>query len=264
MAEPVTFTVVPFRSGNLNCVQVADGRVFVNLRPVCDQLGIDFAALRQRIIRSPALFDFLTEVTGQDGRTHGTGFYVFNEHLPFLILKYEDMVPDGPRRAAVVAYVKELRDVLADYCFRGAAFNARFPPEQVRLEFLRFAYKVLVEDGGAERDRLIFQDAVRNDLLLTNGGAAESGKEQVSVSMRCRELGYPQPTGSDQYVSLGIQISDLYQLKRGKRPAKFRQTVAGGRCVFTNTYYREDCPSVLDPAIHAWHRARNIRPRPAC
>lgn len=60
--QPVEQKTVLFYDDEITAVRLQDGRVYIPLRPVCDLLGIDWSAQRQRINRDPILSEVVSGV----------------------------------------------------------------------------------------------------------------------------------------------------------------------------------------------------------
>ncbi len=60
---PVEQKIVEFYEDKLTAVRLADGEVFVPIRPLCDNLGVTLAGQRERINRDPVLSEEVTSVS---------------------------------------------------------------------------------------------------------------------------------------------------------------------------------------------------------
>lgn len=60
--QPAEQKTVLFYDDEITAVRLADGRVFIPIRPICEALGVDYSAQRQRINRDEVLVEEVTSV----------------------------------------------------------------------------------------------------------------------------------------------------------------------------------------------------------
>lgn len=106
---------VQFDEDPIECVQ-QDGRLWVVLRPVCQNLGIDSEGQRQRITRQSWATTCVIQAVAQDGKMREV-FAVDLDSLPMWLATIEASRVDEEVRPKLERYQKECARVLRDHFF---------------------------------------------------------------------------------------------------------------------------------------------------
>lgn len=125
--------------------------------------------------------------------------------------------------------------------------------QDMQIDTIKTQYEFMKEIRGGklqDRDIMFLEDSMRNvggAKLITNGTSGI--RRLITISTRCRELGYTRCTGED-YKAIGRIAARRFREKYGRKPSDpHPQEAAGGGMRSVNTYMAPDDQDVVDGAI---------------
>jgi hypothetical protein len=225
--QPTEQKTVLFRENEITAV-IANGRVYVPLRTICNNLGVAWSAQRQRILRDPVLSEAMTPVIVT---ITGTGQEVETQCLPLEFLNgwlfgINASRVDAAVRDDLIAYQRECYQVLyeatqdgrlttdadmdieallaqdspAAQAYRMAMAVVRMARQQLIMEArLDTAVNTLAEHG----ERLDQLEAAVGGEHVTEGQAA-----QISQAVKAVALAIGKKTGRNEF---GACYGEIYR-----------------------------------------------------
>lgn len=126
----LTLKTVDFHNQTLITLE-KDNQHYVAMKPICENIGLDWEAQRQRIMRDEVLNStaFMTKVVAEDGKKREMlclpiqylNGWLFGVDVSRVKVEIKDKL---------IMYKKECYQVLHDYWTKGVAFNPRLTSEQ--------------------------------------------------------------------------------------------------------------------------------------
>lgn len=198
---PVEQRTVIFYDDKLVAVRVAGGAVYIPVRPLCEQLGVDWNGQRRRILRDAVLREELrtVDVTSTEGEravTRGVSCLPVDMIAGFLFGINEDRVKPE-LRDRVIRYRRECHRVLAE-AFREGRLTG---DDELRA---------VVEQGGSEA----VQALKMAEALLQLAKSQVRLEGRVDVNERRLERLETYLAASDRFVTddQAAQISQAVKL----------------------------------------------------
>lgn len=187
--EPVEQKAVLFYEDEITVVRLADGRVFIPVRPICDALGLDWSAQYRRINGDMVLADVAMSVavTATD-------------------------IEEGSRRPLTSEMICLPLDYLNGWLF---GVNAKRVKDEIRDRLVRYqreSYKVLAEafqDGRLAVD----QDTDIEALLQQDSPAAQAYRMAMAVVRMARQQLVMEAKLAEHGTQLGEHAERLDQLE---------------------------------------------------
>lgn len=223
---PTEQKTVLFRDGEITAV-IANGRVYVPVRPICANLGIAWTAQRQRILRDPVLSEEMTPVIVT---ITGTGQEVETQCLPLEFLngwlfginasRVADEVRDD-----LIAYQRECYQVLYEATQDGRLTDPDVDIEallrqdspaaqayQMAMAVVRMARQQLVMEARlAEHGAQLGEHAERLEQLEAAVGGehvTEAQAAQISQAVKAVALAIGKKTSRNEF---GAVYGELYR-----------------------------------------------------
>lgn len=150
-------TRVPFHDTTI--YTTADG-AYVALRPVCEVLGLDFSAQRQRLKRKTwaCVVIMTTQMPGDDQRRDIT-LLDRRTFTMWLATVDTNRIKDERSRTLIDAYQCEAADVLDQYFHEGTAINPRTEAKEL-MELIALAKGAISPDHLEAKARIILARAM--------------------------------------------------------------------------------------------------------
>ena len=150
---------ISFYGDELIAVRVADGTIYVPIRPICNLLGLNWAGQRQRINRDPVLVEEATPVcVTHTGHEHGQSQEVDMISLP---LKF-----------------------LSGFLFGVSVKRVKLELQERLIKYQRECYEVLHE---AFREGRLTGESGIDELLATDSPAAQAYKMASAIMKIARQ-----------------------------------------------------------------------------
>lgn len=225
--QPTEQKTVLFRENEITAV-IANGRVYVPLRTICNNLGVAWSAQRQRILRDPVLSEAMTPVIVT---ITGTGQEVEAQCLPLEFLNgwlfgINASRVDAAVRDDLIAYQRECYQVLYEATQDGRlttdadmdieALLAQDSPAaqayQMAMAVVRMARQQLIMEARLDTavntlaehgERLDQLEAAVGGEHVTEGQAA-----QISQAVKAVALAIGKKTGRNEF---GACYGEIYR-----------------------------------------------------
>lgn len=138
-----------------------DGKHYVAMKPMCENIGLDWRGQRERVLRNEVLKSvvLMTRTTGRDGKEYSMLCLPLEYLNGWLFGVDVTRLKNPEARAALIRYQRECFKVLYDYWHNGKAENPRRTTPDERAG-LRQAVTMLTTKRGLMHDeayRLIHQ-----------------------------------------------------------------------------------------------------------
>ena len=155
-----TLTEIPFHSQSIPAYQNEDGEAYVALKPICENMGIDFNGQYQRLKRAEWATMCMTHTVGADGKTRDMVAIDRQTFAMWLATIDTPRIKDEDAKRLVVLYQQEAAKVLERHFFGTRQRNTedeRLLREMVAVsarleETLRKLTEVLATIGAATAD----------------------------------------------------------------------------------------------------------------
>lgn len=155
-----TLTEIPFHSQFIPAFQNEDGEAYVALKPICENMGIDFNGQYQRLKRAEWAAMCMTHTTGADGKTYDMAAIDRQTFTMWLATIDTPRIRNEEAKRLVVLYQQEAAKVLEQHFFGDSLRNTedeRLLRETIAInarleETLRKLTDVLATIGAATAD----------------------------------------------------------------------------------------------------------------
>lgn len=198
---PVREQMVEFYGDDILAAQVADGTVWVPLRPICDHLGLSWSGQRERTNRDPVLSEEMAVV--RVTRTTATGgvpdmLALPLKYLPGWLFGVQAARVKPELQAKIIRYQRECYDVLWN------AFKADILPTSVAPPTDMSQAEVAVETARALLRLAEQQLAFERELQEHNQAILQLADRQSTMANYMR--GFIENT-RERLTSLELQLS---------------------------------------------------------
>jgi hypothetical protein len=200
--QPTEQKTVLFYDDEITAVRLADGRVMIPVRPICEALGVDYSAQRQRLTRDEVLADVVMSV----------------------VVTTTDIDPQSKR-----PHTSEMICLPLDY-LNGWIFGinaSRVKPEikERLLRYQRECYRVLAEafqdgrlttDPDADIEALLQQDSPAAQAYQIAMAVVRMARQQLILEARLLEHGAQLDQHGNQLVEHTERLDQLEAAVSGK------------------------------------------------
>ncbi len=155
-----TLTEIPFHNQFISAYRNEDGEAYVALKPICENMGIDFNGQYQRLKRAEWAVMCMTHTTGADGKTYDMVAIDRQTFTMWLATIDTPRIRNEEAKRLVVLYQQEAAKVLEQHFFGDSLRNTedeRLLRETIAInarleETLRKLTDVLATIGAATAD----------------------------------------------------------------------------------------------------------------
>jgi hypothetical protein len=226
MLAPIEQKTVEFYGDQIVAVRLKDGAIYVPIRPICDLLGLDWSAQRQRLTRDPVLSQ-KTQGVGVITTPSKSGVGGGLQEMLALPLDYVSGFLFGVNAGRVKEEVREKLILYQEKCYRvlsDAFFEGRLSPDTDFEALLRSdsaaaqAYKTFQALAKLARHQLILEsridqhEARLEQLEATMGDpdryVTPDQASQISQAVKTVALKLGQASGRNEYGSV---YGELYR-----------------------------------------------------
>lgn len=233
-----TLSLIPFR-GQVIEAQKKDDKVFVALKPVCKNLGLDVNGQIQRLQRQPWATTCVIHAVGGDGKQREMVAIDRRTFSMWLATIDTSRVKSQAARDLIVAYQQEAADALDQYFSTGVAVNEHLLKAQ-HLRRLEQVELLKAAEGLVHPD---FLEAKTRIVLARELGEApelDPSTRPLYVQDYLREKGLGHK-GLKQYAgTFGKNLKKLYVKERGCDPQRADITTGSGQIRKVYAYTEAD------------------------
>lgn len=231
---------VPFNGQTIEAQKI-DETVRIALKPVCENLGVEYSGQLQRLKKQPWAVMGMTPTTGSDGKTYSMTMIDRETFVMWLATIDTSRLKNQQARNVIVAYQKEAAKALDAYFTTGVAVNthlleARHHEAMMQVELLQAARGLLHEDYLDAKTRIVI--------------AREMG-EAPQLDPTTRPL-YTQDYLKEKNLSgkqirskastFGKRLKKAYTEAHGTSPQRADLTLTNGHIIKVNAYTEADRP----------------------
>lgn len=231
---------IPFHGGVILARQI-DSDQIVALKPICENIGIDFEPQRKRLLRQAWAVTSIMEATGSDGKTYQM-FAVNRKTLVMWLATIDaSRLKNETTKSMVVAYQRECAEALDAYFSDGIAVNrhrleAAHHDRMSQIELLKANTGLVHPDFLEAKARIVIArelgetpelDPMRRPLYTQ-----DYLREKNLGARQCRSKA---PT-------FGKRLKAAYESRHGRPPARADLTLPNGRIIQVNAYTEADRP----------------------
>lgn len=225
---PIEQKQVMFYEDEVTAVRMADGSVYVPIRPLCDYLGLDWSGQLQRLHRDPVLSEALSGVVITPTPLEDNKF-ANPQEMMCLPLDYLNGWLFGVNanrvkpevREQVIRYQRECYKVLAD-AFQSTAIVANAPSTLVQVREMGLAIVRMAEEQMAFERRLgATEDEVRviterltsvEEKLSPTAMVTEEQASQISQAVKAVALALGKKTKKNEFGAIYGELYRRYSL----------------------------------------------------
>jgi hypothetical protein len=238
---------VPFNGQTIEA-QKAGESWQVALKPLCENLGVDYSGQLQRLKKQPWAVVGMTPTTGADGKTYNMVMVDRRTLLMWLATIDTNRLKNEKAKEVVVSYQKEAAAALDRYFSTGVAVNDHLLKAQhlrrlQNLELLKAAEGLVHPDFLEAKTRIVIAremgESPELDPLTRPLYVQDYLKEKNLGSKQARSKG----------SVFGKRIKKAYQSKYGHDPRRNDLTLSNGQIRKVNAYTEADRP-LFD---QVWH-----------
>lgn len=236
---------IPFHGNHILAVDV-DGTPMVAMKPVCEQLGIQWEAQLKRLKRQPwtcmSVMD--TQLPG-DTQSRAVTFVDRRTFTMWLATIETSRLKNEATKNLLTAYQREAADALDAYFNEGAAINPRATEHQVnalirqsqmRMELLQAAKGLIHKDHLEAKARVVMAqglgEAPQLDPARTPLYTQDFLREKNLSAKKLRSIS----------GTFGKRVKAAYILEHGEDPKKYHLNLANGQTRAVNAYTEADRP----------------------
>jgi len=253
-------------------------KVYVLLRTLCENMGLAWGAQRIKILEHELLKTCVSKINTQVSGQNREVLALDVDYLPYYLALIQPNKVAQHLRPKIIAYQKEVADVLKQYFYSGAAVNpkATLDPtflqdalagavdkavEKVqtnqhhrmsnnRLEHLKYLIEI-----GANNPKIDSRSVNRAYELYTNAvvGEITVEKRQIDIAGFLKDK-IVHTRGNA--ISFGHFLSKFHERMTGT-PPKCSVTMINGRETYTKYYTLEDL-ELIEDAFEEWTAEKNI------
>jgi hypothetical protein len=231
---------VPFNGQTIEAQKMGES-YSAALKPLCENLGVDYSGQLQRLKKQPWAVVGMTPTTGADGKTYDMVMVDRRTLLMWLATIDTNRLKNEKAKEVVVSYQKEAANALDQYFSTGIAINDHLLKAQhlrrlQNLELLKAAEGLVHPDFLEAKTRIVIAremgEAPELDPLTRPLYVQDYLKEKNLSSKWARSKG----------GTFGKRVKKAYQRKYGRDPQRNDMTLTNGRIVQTNAYTEADRP----------------------
>lgn len=187
-STPVALQIIPFEGTTLEAVKV-DETVWVSVRRMCDALGIDEEAQRQKLTnreRTPWATTFVTKAVADDGKLRDV-FCLDLDSVPMWLATIDTSRVAEHVRPKIIVYQREAAKVLRAWFFGEAKPTAQLSRTEIARMLLEECERT---ERLEEANRLLLQQNEKLDAEATFARDVQESTNTVTITSVAKLLGY--------------------------------------------------------------------------
>ena len=215
---PVEQKEVVFYQDIIVAVRLADGSVYVPIRPICDNLGVALAGQRERINRDPVLSEVMTSVSVTLTQQAREMLCLPLKFIPGWLFGINASRVKPELREHIIRYQRECYDVLAEAFVEGRlttdpsfeellkqASEDIVEAYQMALAIVKLAQNQVVMEGRLNEHGRLLEDygrrleTIEADLHQEDQYITESQATQISQAVRAIAFKISQTSGQNEF-----------------------------------------------------------------
>ncbi len=252
---PVEQKQVEFYKDTVMAVRLADGGVYVPIKPICDNLGVTLAGQRERINRDPVLSEIVTSVSVTLTQQARGMLCLPLKFIPGWLFGINANRVKPELRERIIRYQRECYDVLAEAFVEGRlttdpsfddllqqASNDVVEAYQIAQAIMKLARNQIVlearldDHGQALEDHGRRLETIEADMHQKDRYISESQATQISQAVKSIAITLGKQTGRNEF---GATWGEFYR-KFGI--SKYRYLPISkfeGALVWLNEFYQD-------------------------
>jgi hypothetical protein len=240
MSNTNSLVHVPFNGQTIEAQKMGES-YSAALKPLCENLGVDYSGQLQRLKKQPWATVGMTPTVGADGKIREMAMIDRKTFVMWLATIDTSRLKTNRAKEAVTAYQQEAAEALDQYFSTGIAINDHLLKAQhlrrlQNLELLKAAEGLVHPDFLEAKTRIVIAremgEAPELDPLTRPLYVQDYLKEKNLGSRQAKSKG----------GVFGKRIKKAYQRKYGRDPQRNDMTLSSGRIVQTNAYTEADRP----------------------
>ncbi|AIT89188.1 phage antirepressor N-terminal domain-containing protein [Corynebacterium ulcerans] len=234
---------IPFHGQSVQTTKI-DGKPVVGLKPITENLGLDYATQLRKLKNKTWASLEKALVQASDGKTYETTCVDLRTLTMWLATIDENRVSEEAR-PLVVAYQQEIADVIESYWAKGGAINPRATEHQINA--LIFQARSQIELCQAAKG-LIQQDHLeaKARIILARGlGEApelNTANQLLYTADFLKEKGLSDKKRKSVASVFGKRVKAAYTLEHGEDPGKYPLNLPNGQIRNVCAYTEADRP----------------------
>lgn len=231
---------VPFNGQTIEAQQAGESWQAA-LKPLCENLGVEYTSQFRRLQRQPWATVAMMAMVGADGKNRDMVMVDRRTFLMWLATIDTSRLKNEKAKEVVISYQREAANALDRYFSTGVAINDHLLKAQhlrrlQNLELLKAAEGLVHPDFLEAKTRIV--------IAREMGEAPEL--DPLTRPLYVQDYLKEKNLGSRQRQSkggvFGKRIKKAYQRKYGRDPQRNDMTLSSGRIVQTNAYTEADRP----------------------
>ncbi|OZG65518.1 antirepressor [Bifidobacterium aquikefiri] len=231
---------VPF-NGQVIEAQKDSGTISVALKPLCENLGIEYTSQYRRLQRQPWAVVAITATTGADGKIYDMAMIDRRTFTMWLATIDTSRLRKQTAKDMVVAYQREAADALDRYFNTGVAVNEHLLKAQ-HLQRLENMELIKAAEGIVHKEFLEAKARIVIGRELGEVPELDPSTRPLYVSDYLKEKNIPVRQRPRISPNFGKQLKKLYVSKHGQDPARADTVTSYGQIRKVYAYTEADRP----------------------